>query len=158
MYIQAPTRRGIGHYGLGQSVGPFEGTFKGTIRGDEESSTSATATFQHRGNDISGSIVLGSGLKLRFNVPCGLEPVDIKTIPMAAKWDAAKPNHVESTTEVEEKTEKFPGITSIPVRVSIVGDLQSDGKTVNASVTLKPLGLKTVTCGSRTLDVSLTRS
>jgi hypothetical protein len=158
MYIQVPTRRGLGHYGLGQSVGPFEGTFKGIIQGDEGSSTSATATFQHRGADVSGAIVLEGGLQLRFGLPCGLEPVDVKTIPLSAKWDPAKPNHVESSTQVEEKTEKFPGITSIPVRISIAADLQPDGNTVKAGVTLKPLGLKTVTCGSRTLSVTLTRS
>ena len=158
MYIQIPTRGGLGHYGLGQSAGPFEGTFKGTIKGDDDSSTSATATFQHRGVDVTGSIVLGSGLRLQFNLPCGLEPVDVTTIPLTAKWDPAKPTHVESSTQVEEKTDKFPGIKSISVRFSVVADLRADGKTIDAKVTLKPQGWTTVTCGSRTLEVILTRS
>jgi hypothetical protein len=158
MYIQAPTRRGLGHYGLGQSTGPFEGTFKGKIEGDDKSSTDATATFQHRGVDVSGSIVLASALRIQFKPPCGLEPVDVTTIPLTAKWDPAKPTHVEASTDVEEKTEKFPGIKSIQVRISIVADLQPDGKTIEAKVTLDPLGALTMTCGSRTLNVTLTRS
>ena len=153
MYIQVPVRRG-----LGETVGPFEGTFTGTLMGDEGTSTAITASFSHRDNAITGKITLAPGLQLKFGKPCKLEPVDIREIPISAVWDASKPNHAEATTTVDEPTNQFMFVKSIGIKVTIVADLGSGGKTITASVTLAPQGVALV-CGSKTLPtVTLTKT
>ena len=150
MYIQVPVRRG-----LGETVGPFEGTFTGKLTGDAGTSTAITASFTHRDNTISGKIALAPGLQLQFGKPCTLEPVDLKEIPISTVWDASKPNHAEATTTVEEPTDQFPFIKSINIKVTIVANLE--GKAMNGSVTLAPQGVAKL-CGARTLPVQLTKT
>jgi hypothetical protein len=157
MYLQVPRRRGLGHHGLGQNVGRFEGVFLGTLRGDTHSSAGIKATLTHRDTTIAGTIFLGQGLRLLFGPPCGLEPINLETIPVTATWDPGNPNHFEAAAEVDEKTEHFPGFT-MRARITFVADLQADPKTLSASLTIDPLGPAAERCGTRTLEVILRRS
>jgi hypothetical protein len=157
MYLQVPYRRGLGHGGLGQSVGRFEGVFLGTVRGDTHTSAGVKVTLTHRDTAIAGTIVLGSGLRLLLGPPCGLEPLNLETIPVNATWDPGNPNHFEAAAEADEKTESFPGFT-MKVRITFVADLQADPKTLSARLTIDPLGPAAESCGTRTLEVILRRS
>jgi hypothetical protein len=151
MYIQVPVRRG-----LGESVGPFEGTFKGVLTGDENTSTDVTATFIHRDTAVNATIALGTGLRLDFGKPCAVEPVDLREIRVSGVWDPAKPQHIEATTTVSEPTTQF-GYKAIDIRVTMVADLGADGRSMDARVTMKLLGVLPRACGSKTLAVKLTR-
>ena len=157
MYLQVPRRRGLGQYGLGQSAGRFEGVFLGTVIGDTHTKAGVKVTLTHRDTTIAGTIALGPGLRILFGPPCGLEPINLETIPVNATWDPGNPNHFEAAAEADEKTENFPGFT-MKVGITFVADLQADPKTLVARLTIDPLGQAAERCGTRTLEMILRRS
>jgi len=153
MYIRVPVRTA-----LGEVTGPFDGTFTGTMAGDEGTSTTITAVLTHRDATVQGRIDLGSGLVLDFPGPtkwpdpCKPEPVDLRTFKVTGSSDTTNPRHATVSATVEEAT---PGqwVKSMTINIKITGDVSADGKTISASVTLKP-----TLCGSKTIPVTLTRT
>ena len=81
MYLQVPRRRGLGQYGLGQSVGRFEGVFLGTVTGDTHSKAGVKVTLTHRDTTIAGTIVLGQGLRILLARRAGSNPSISRRFP-----------------------------------------------------------------------------
>ena len=110
MYLQVPSRGGLGQYGLGQSAGRFEGVFLGTVIGDTHTKAGIKVTLTHRDTTIAGTIALGPGLRILLGAPCGLEPINLETIPVNATWDPGNPNHFEADHRGRREDGEFPGI------------------------------------------------
>ena len=142
-------------YGLGQSTRRFEGVFTGTLHGDTHTKSDVKVTLTHRDTEIAGTIALASGLRILFGAPCGLERIDVGTVPVKAMWDSAKPDHLEAVGDVDEKTEHLPGFT-MKMRITLVADFV-DRDTASATLTIDPLGPATDTCGTRTMPLLLKR-
>ena len=156
MYIQARDGLDDHPYGLGQTTGRFEGVFTGTVHGDTHSKSDVKVTLTHRDTSIAGTMELGPRLRILFRNPCGLEPIDVGTIPLQGTWDPAKPDHLEVVGDVDEKTEHFPGFT-MKMRITLVADFVGDQKHATAHLTIDPLGPAADSCGTRTIPFLLLR-
>ena len=162
MYIRVQTYRG-----LGESVGPFEGTFTGTIRGDKDSAATIKIVLTDRDNMVSGQITLGKGLKLDLGGFCLTEDVDLSSINISGRTSPDNPRYFQTSVKVTESPINTPTVKSADINVTIKANLSNDGNTITAEVTFDPLegtipivgkvDLKKKGCMAKTLPVTLNK-
>ena len=160
MYIPEQTYRG-----LGESVGPFEGTFTGTIRGDKDSAATIKIILTDRDNMVSGQITLGKGLKLDLGGFCWTEDVDLNSINISGRTSSDNPRYFQTSIKVTESPVNTPTVKSADINVTIKVNLINEDNTIAAEVTFDPLegvipivgkvDLKKKGCMAKTLPVTL---
>ena len=134
MYVREQTYRG-----LGESVGPFEGTFNGTVRGDKDSAATIKIVLSDRDNRVSGQITLGKGLKLDLGGFCLMEDIDLSSITISGQTSPDKPRYLQTSIRVTESPVNTPTVKSADINVTIKANLSNDGNTIDAEVTFDPL-------------------
>lgn len=158
------------YHGLGESVGPFEGTFTGTIRGDKDSAAPLNIILTDRDNKVTGQITLGKGLKLALGGFCLMEDVHLSSINISGRTSSDNPRYFQTSVKVTESPVNTPAVKSVDINVTIKANLSNDGNTIAAQVTFDPLegvisifgieskaDLKKKGCMAKTLPVTLNK-
>jgi hypothetical protein len=103
--------------------GPFEGTFQGTVYGDNGSKAPITLNLRHRGEDVSGTVSLGSGLYIDGGF-CGAGYVPASTQVASGKTLAKKPNELSAASKFK--------VSGVSVRLLLDGEISPDGEVIEA--------------------------
>jgi hypothetical protein len=158
VYIRQYTSRPSS--GLGSLTAPFEGTFVGKLTGDANSTAAVSVALRQQGTAVEGEITLGAGLQLDFGGVCGLEPIDLRSIPIKGQTAAENAMKFTATTEIREPTTKF-GATHVVATLSIVAVLKPDGQSGTATIVVTPVRTEPkrplIGCKSVTREVTLTK-
>ena len=98
-------------------VGPYEGIFVGTIYGDGGSSAPITLDLTHRGDDVEGTVEIGSGLYVNGrNCGAGYVPAGTQT---AVGETGRNPNNLNADASFN--------VSGFNVGLDLDGSLSADG-------------------------------
>ena len=106
-----------------KKVDPFEGTFSGVIYGDKGSQAPLTIKMDQDGNDVLGTLTLGSGLYVNGG-RCGGGYIPATSQYAVGRIDKSNPNALEASTAI-----KFSGLK---INIYLEGLLSKNGETLNA--------------------------
>ena len=102
--------------------GSYEGVFVGTIYGDAGSSAPITLDLTHRGNDVEGTVEIGSGLYVNGgNCGAGYVPAGMET---AVGETGSNPNRLNADASFK--------VSGFKVGLDLDGNLSADGETLMA--------------------------
>ena len=108
-----------------QVTGPFEGTFNGTVHGDKGSSAPVTFDLTHRGNQVQGEVIIGSGLYVSGG-RCGGIQVPTSVLFASGQTLSKDPNHLVARSTFD--------IGSFEIKADVQGQLSADGDELETSV------------------------
>lgn len=103
--------------------GPFEGTFQGTVYGDKGSKATLTLDLNHRGELVSGTASLGSGLYIDGGF-CGAGYVPASSQVARGKTSAKNPKVLNATTQFK--------VAGVKVKLLLDGEVSPDGEAIEA--------------------------
>lgn len=107
--------------------GSYEGVFVGMIYGDAGSSAPITLDLTHRGNDVEGTVEIGSGLYVNGGncgagyVPAGMETAVGETV---VHRTGSNPNRLNADASFT--------VSGFKVGLDLDGSLSADGETLMA--------------------------
>ena len=101
--------------------GPFEGTFQGTVYGDNGSKAPITLDLRHRGEAVTGTVSLGSGLYVDGGF-CGAGYVPASSQVASGKASAKNPNVLNATTKFK--------VAGVNVKLLLNGEVSPDGEEI----------------------------
>ena len=98
-------------------IGPYEGAFVGTIYGDAGSSAPITLDLTHRGDDVEGTVEIGSGGYVNGrNCGAGYVPASVQT---AVGETGSNPNTLNADASFN--------VSGFKVGLDLDGSLSADG-------------------------------
>jgi hypothetical protein len=110
-----------------QKAGPLEGTFRGRAQGDRTSSAPITLTITQRGNNVNGTMALGTGLRLDAG-GCGAVVLPALTQSATGRSHPARPRSFTFSSR--------RNIADSPVSVGVNGRLSADGRILTFQATI----------------------
>src|SRR5262245_17538849 len=78
-------------------AGPYEGKFQGRVSSDNGTSAPLSVNSTHRGNTVSGTASLGSGLVVETRF-CGEAAIPAATQQLTGYTQPDRPRHLEATS------------------------------------------------------------
>ena len=103
--------------------GPFEGTFRGTVYGDNGSKAPLTLKLNHRGELVSGTVSLGTGLYVNGGF-CGAGYIPASSQVASGKTSAKNPRLLNATTYFK--------VAGVNVKLFLDGEVSPDGEEIEA--------------------------
>ena len=108
-------------------VDPFEGTFSGVIYGDKGSQAPLTLKMVQDGDEVYGTLFLGSGLYINGG-RCGGGYIPASNQYAAGKIDKSNAHALDAITSIR--------ISGFKVNIELEGLLSKDGENLQAEATV----------------------
>jgi hypothetical protein len=105
---------------------PFTGTFEGVVYGDYGSSAPLTLELTQRGTVVTGTAVIGQGLRLNAGGFCGAADVPAVSATADGNTNRRQPRQLSTTIPFE-----FSGMT---ITALAAGQLSADSEELDVSV------------------------
>ena len=105
----------------------LEGVFRGRAQGDRASSAPITLTITQRGNNVNGTMALGTGLRLDAG-ECGAVVLPALTQSSTGRSHPASPRNFTFSS--------MRNVADSPVSVRVDGRLSTDGRILTVQATI----------------------
>lgn len=105
---------------------PFTGVFTGVVYGDYGSSAPLTLELTQRGRVVTGTAVIGDGLRLNAGGFCGSAYVPAASASAEGATQRRQPRQLSATIPFE--------VSGLTITAQATGQLATDGETLDVSV------------------------